>query len=83
MPEGRVGDAAFDLRGDREGRIHEDDAREQPGVEMVMDVGGVKPGDDRGRKEMTEKVSAGFAQFIKRHFGTSKLSEDGKQSGPG
>ena len=47
MADGGFGEAALDMRRGREGRVHQNDARPDRGIETVVDLLGVVPGDRR------------------------------------
>ena len=51
MPQGRVSDTAIDVGDDREWWVHQDNAWLDAGVEMIVDMRGVKAGDGDAGKE--------------------------------
>ena len=51
MPVCGISDAAAHIGHDREWRVHQHDGRDGIGGQMIVDLGGIKPGDGEGRKE--------------------------------
>jgi hypothetical protein len=61
---GGVGNAAFDMRRDREGRVHQHDARAHIGVEMIVDMRGVVAVSQPCRERDAQASRAGFRHFV-------------------
>ena len=51
-----VGDAAIDMCGDREGRVHQHDGRTHGRVEMIVDMGRVVSRDGDAGKQAAEQI---------------------------
>jgi hypothetical protein len=68
MASRRLGTAAVDISHGREGRVHQDDARAQPRVEMIVDLGGVEGGDRTAREQAAQKIGAGLGQGFVANF---------------
>jgi hypothetical protein len=83
MPRRRFGRAAIDIGHSRERRVHQDDARAQPRVEMIVDLRGVKASDGAARKQQTQKIGAGVGQLVQRQAAARDFGEDRKKPGPG
>ena len=83
VTERGVGHAAIDMRHRRERRVHQHDARRNAGVEMIIDLRRVEPGDRDARKEMAEEPRAGFREFVEHERAAGELGENGEQAGPG
>lgn len=81
MAERSIGDAALDMRHDRERRIHQHDARHGGGIEMIVDLGRVEAGDGIGRKEGGKQVGAQLRQLVQNEPAARDLGEDGEKSG--
>ena len=83
MARRRLAQSTIDIGNRRERRIHQDDARAQNGVKVIIDLRGVVAGDGPARKEEAQKVGASFREFVQRQAAASDLGEDGKKPGPG
>ena len=64
MAERCVRDSAIDMSGHREGWVHQYDGRADRGVEMIVDVGRVVPGDGHVGKQVPEQFRASLRQFV-------------------
>src|SRR5262249_40856630 len=71
-----------DVRGSREGRVHEHDARAYGRVEMVVDVRGVEPGDAVTGKQTIEQIGAGLGDLVQDQASAGKLSVNGEEPVP-
>jgi hypothetical protein len=67
---------------DRERRVHQHHARPQRAIEMVMDVGGVMPGDGETGKELAQQSGASLRQLVQDEPAIRQLGEDGEQARP-
>jgi len=83
MPRRGLGRPTFDIRYRREGRVHQDDARAQACVEMIVDLRGIKASDWAAREQKAQKVGAGVGQFVQNEAGACDLGEDRQKPGPG
>ena len=83
MAKRRVRHAPIDIRHRREGRVHQDDARHDGGIEMIVDLRRVEAGDGDGRKEVVEQRRAGLGQLVQHERAAGDLGEDGEQAGAG
>ena len=54
VPERRVGHLSIDMDRHRKWRIHQHDARHDAGVEVIVDVGGIKTGYRNGGEKLRE-----------------------------
>ncbi len=80
---GGVGDAPFDVRADREGRVHQHHVRAHIGIEVVVDLRGVEARDGGGREQDGEKVGPRGGQLVQRERAARKIGEGGEQAGAG
>ena len=83
MPGRRLGRPAIDVGHRREGRVHQDDARANSDVEVIVDLRGVETGDRTPRKEEAQKVGAGVGEFVQHEVSARDLGEDRQKPGPG
>ena len=83
MPISRIGHAPGDIGHDRERRIHQDHGRDGVRREVIVDLGGVEPGDGIGRKDGGQQIGAGLGQFVQDQRTSRNLGEDRKQAGAG
>ncbi|WP_425475987.1 hypothetical protein [Mesorhizobium yinganensis] len=67
MAPSRVGDTTIDIGAHGERRVHQHDGRLDRGVEMVVDMGGVVPGDGNVGKEEAEHIGAGRRKLVERY----------------
>ncbi len=81
MAQGGVGHAAIDIRERRERRVHEHHARNDAGVEVIVDVRGVKAGDGDAGEQMAQQPSARLGQFIQHERPAREFGENGEQPG--
>ena len=65
----------------REWRVHQHDARHDAGIEVVVDVGGVKLRRGDGRKELSENAGAAVGELVENKGGAGEFGEDGKKAG--
>jgi len=76
MPDRGFGEAALDMRRCREGRIHQNDARPDGGIEPVMNLLGVVPCDRQHiAKEAAEQPGARVGNLVQRKPRFGELSE--------
>ena len=59
VAQGGVGHAAIDVRERRERRVHQHDARNDAGVEMIVDLRGVEAGDGDTGEQMAPAARRG------------------------
>ena len=64
MAVGGIGDTPTDIGHDREWRVHQHHGRDGIRGQMIIDLGGIEPGDGKGRKELAKKIGAGLGQFV-------------------
>ena len=83
MAKRRVRHAPIDVRHRREGRVHQNHARRNPGVEMIVDLCRVEAGDGDAREQVIEQRRAGLGQLVQDQRAAGQLGEDGEQSGAG
>ncbi len=83
MTQGGIDDTAIDVSGGREGRVHQDDSRTEHSVEMVVDVGGVVPGDAVARKQTVEQIGASVGDLVQDQAAAGELGMDGEEPGAG
>ena len=83
MAQGGVGHAAIDIRERGERRVHEHDGRSDAGVEVIMDVRGVKAGDGDTGEQMAQQPGARLGQLIENERPAREFGEDGEQAGAG
>ena len=81
MAKRRVRHAPIDIRHRREGRVHQDDARRDPGVEMIVDLRRVEAGDGDAREEVVEQRRARLGQLVQHERAAGEFGEDGEQPG--
>jgi len=76
MARRRLGRPAIDMGHGREGRVHQDDARTNARVQMVVDLCCVEARDGSARKEVAQEIGARVGQFVQRETAASDLGED-------
>ncbi len=74
---------SLDIGHDRERRIHQHQRRHGVLGQMIVDLGGVEPGDGIGRKEGREKIGAGLGKLVEDQRAASSLRQDRHQAGAG
>ena len=67
----------------RERWVHQHDTRHDAGIEVVVDVRGVKPGRGDGGKKLREDAGTALGKFVENERGAGEFSEDGKKAGAG
>ena len=77
------GEAAFDMRRGREGRVHQNDTRPDPSIEMVVDLLGVVAGDSDVAEQPAEETGAGLGDLVQGEPGFGQLGEDRQHAGAG
>ena len=75
-----VGHPAGDACHRRERRVHQHHARHEAGVEMIMDLRRVEPGDRCRGEEAVEESSAGSGEFVQHERSAGQFGEDGQQT---
>jgi uncharacterized membrane protein len=78
VPERRVRHSSIDIRQRRERRVHQDDARYEIGFEVIIDLGGVEPGDPNASEQIIEQLRTGFAQLVQYQAAAGELGEGGE-----
>lgn len=76
MPGCRLSAAGVDIRHRREWRVHQDGARAQIRVEMIVDLCSVEASDRPTRKQSTQEISAGVGQLVQREAAARDFYED-------
>ena len=74
---------AIDMNRGRERWVHQHDTRHDAGIEVVVDVRGVKPGRGDGGKELREEAGTALGKFVENERGAGEFSKDGKKAGAG
>ena len=82
MPRCRLGAAGIDIGHRRERRVHQDHARAQPCVQMIVDLGCVKARDRPARKQATEEIGAGVGKLVQREAAARDFREDRQKARP-
>src|SRR5260221_8269199 len=67
----------------RERWVHPHDAGHDAGIQVVVDVRGVKPGRGDGGKKLREDAGTALGKFVENERGAVEFSEDGKKAGAG
>ena len=83
MAESRIADAAFDMSGGGERRVHEDDGRVDGDVEMIVDVCCVVRCYRDVREQQLEQGSARVGDLVKDEPSACEFGEDREQASPG
>src|SRR6266481_1787900 len=58
--------------------IHQHHGRHDAGIEVVVDVRGVKPSRGDGGKKLREDAGTALGKFVENERGSGEFSEDGK-----
>src|ERR1700733_14364655 len=80
MTQRGVGDPPLDMRGGREGRVHQNDSGAKPHLEMIVDVGPVEAGNGNARKQLAEKSGPRFRKPVEDKRRAGNLGEDGEEA---
>jgi len=64
VPQCRLSHLAIDMNRGRERRIHQHDTGHDAGIEVVVDVSGVKPGCGDGGKKLREDAGTALGKFV-------------------
>jgi len=83
MAKRRVRHAPIDIRHRRERRVHQNHARRDGGVEMIVDLRRVEAGDGDAREEVIEQCRTDLGEFVQDQRAGGQFGEDGEQSGAG
>ncbi len=83
MEQGGIRDGAVDMSCDRERWVHENDARYDRAIEMIVDVRGVMAGDANVGKKLGQQSGARLRQLVQDEAAAYELRKDGEQAGPG
>ena len=83
MADRGFGKTALDMRRGREGRVHQHHARPDRGIETVVDLLGVVPGDSDVAEQAGEQSGARVGDLVQREPRFGELGEDRQQSGAG
>ena len=67
----------------RKWRVHQHDIRYDTRIEMVVDMGGVKPCGRDGRKDLPENASTALGDLIKSERCAGQFREDCEVAGTG
>ncbi len=73
VADGGVGHAARHVQGGGERRVHQDHAGARPGVEVVVDLRRVEPGDGDGREQQAEQLGADLGPLVQHRRGAGEL----------
>jgi len=65
VAQSRVGHAPIDMGDRRERRVHQHDARDDAGIEMIVDLRGVEACRGGGGKEPVENAGSGVGKLVK------------------
>ena len=79
MAKRGVRHAAIDMRHRRKRRVHQDDARADICVEMIVDLRRIETRDRQAWKQLGEKPGAGIRQLIEGERAAGELGEDRKK----
>ncbi|MGY4408465.1 hypothetical protein ACVWW4_000201 [Bradyrhizobium sp. LB7.1] len=82
MPESRVRHPSIDVRQCRERRVHQDDARYDTRIEVIIDLGGVESRDLNLGEQLLEQCGAGLGQLVQCQGAAGELGKNGEQAGP-
>ncbi len=74
-----LGEAAFDMRRGRERRVHQHRGRPGLGIEMVVDLLGVVPGDIDAAEQTAEETGTRVGDLVEDEPCPGKLGEDRQQ----
>jgi hypothetical protein len=83
MTQRRVCDPAVDMGGDREGRVHQHDARPHGVIQKVVDVRSVVPRYSDTREQAVEQAGARAGELVQDQAAACELGVDGKQARAG
>jgi len=83
MPERGIGDAPVHMSCHRERRVHQHDGRTDVGIEMIVDVSSVIPGDANAAEQSIEQTRACIREFVEMQLCTSELGMDRKEPSAG
>ena len=83
MTQRSVRDPAVNMGGDREGRVHQHDARPHGIVQQVVDVRSVVTRDGDTREQAVEQAGARVGEFVQDQAAARELGVDGKQARAG
>src|SRR5882672_4752966 len=67
----------------RERWVHQHDTGHDAGIQVVVDVRGVKPGCGDGGKKLREDAGTALGKFVENERGAGEFSKDGKKAGAG
>ncbi|WP_244550742.1 hypothetical protein [Bradyrhizobium sp. Rc3b] len=82
VAESRIRHPSIDIRYRGERRVHQDDARCDTRIEVVIDLDAVEPRDLNVGEEMAEQLCAGIGQLVQHQGAAGELCKDGEQTGP-
>ena len=69
-----LGEPPLDMRRGREGRVHENDARPDRGIETVVDLLGVVAGDRSVAEQTAEEPGACIGDLVKGKLRSAKIA---------
>jgi hypothetical protein len=81
VAQGGAGHAPIDVRDPVERRVHERDAWNDAGVEMIVDLRGVVTGDSDTGEQAVQQPCARVGRLIENERAARELGEDGEQPG--
>ena len=67
----------------RERWVHQHDTGHDAGIQVVVDVRGVKPGRGDGGKKVAKNAGTALGKLVENERGAGEFSEDGKKAGAG
>jgi hypothetical protein len=82
VPERGVRHPSIDVRQCRERRVHQDNARYDSRIEVIIDLGSVEPRDLNVGEQLVEQRRAGFGKLVQYQAAAGELGEDGEQACP-
>ena len=80
MAKRGVRHAAIDMGDGRKGRVHQDDARADVGVEMIVDLRRIEARDRNAGEQPGEKPRASIREFVEGERAASELGEDREEA---
>ena len=79
MPQRGIGDPAVDMRCRRERRVHQHDGRTDVGIEMIVNMRSVMPGDVDAAEQLIEQACASISELIEMQLRASELGINRKE----
>ena len=79
----RIRHRAINMNRGREWRVHQDNARNDARIGVVVDVRGIKSRGGDGGKDLSENAGVALGDLIEDERGASQFCEDGQMAGAG